>query len=315
MKYLLLFFTCITFAQVQKFIPLDEDTSEFIGEVKYTLYSNKKLIFSSITSKDSITKVPKNVVFDSIAFTKFNYKETGLKIENLEQVVRLKKMIFELDEVIIPNSKSKEIVIGEESRFVKKQSSILSQNTDYGLLFRENDLKNKTIKRLNFFVEKVKYKTTYKIKFYAAHETGNFMTIQDLALNEILFESPILTLEKGTKNEVDVNLEDYDINITSKDVFVCLELQAYYDENNNAIQPQLKDQTRLKFQLSNLTNYYTKTSDLNTKKLSDSMMNINAMINRDFAFMFFKKPPKSELVAPAIILYATKEKLSLHSLH
>jgi hypothetical protein len=30
------------------------------------------------------------------------------------------------------------------------------------------------------------------------------------------------------------------------------------------------------------------------------------MINRDFAFMFFKKPHKSELVAPAIIINAIK---------
>lgn len=311
MKYLLLFFTCISFSQVQKFIPLDNETLEFVGEVKYTLFTNKKPIFSNLTSKDSITRLPKDVVFDSIAFTKLNYKETGFKKENLTEFVFLTKTAYELDEVLIPNSKPKEIVIGEKSRFVKKRSTTLLRNPDFGLLFRENDLKDMAIKRMNFFVEKAKYKTTYKIKFYSAHETGNFMTTQDLALNEVLFESPILSLEEGTKNKVEINLEDYDINITSKDVFVCLELQAYYDENNNAIQPQLKDQTRLKFQLSNLTNYYSKTSDLDTKKLSDSIININAMINRDFAFMFFKKPHKSELVAPAIILYATKKKLSL----
>ena len=313
MKYLLLLFTCLSFAQTQKFILLDNETLEFVGEVKYTLYANKKPIVTNLTSKDSITRLLKDVVFDSIAFSKFNYKKTGFKKENLTEVVLLTKTVYELDEVIIPNSKPKETVLGEKSRFVKRQSGTLSGNTDYGLLFRENDLRNRAINRMSFFVEKVKYKTTYKIKFYAAHETGSFMTTQFLKLNEVLFESPILTLEKGTKNEVDVNLEEYDINIPGKDVFVCLELQAYYDENNNVIQPQLNDKTRLKFQLSGLTNFYSRTSDLYTKKLSESMININAMINRDFAFMFFKKPHKSILVAPAVILHTTTKKISLPS--
>ncbi|NNT73266.1 hypothetical protein HKT18_13685 [Flavobacterium sp. IMCC34852] len=306
MKYLLLFFTCTTFAQVQKFIPIDNETLEFISEVNYTLYANKKPIFSNLTSKDSITRLPKDITFDSICFNKLNYKTIGYKKENLTEIILLTKTAYDLDEVIIPNSKPKEIVIGEECRFVKRKSSILTANPDYGLIFRENDLKNKVIKRLTFFVEKVKYKTTYKIKFYAAHETGNFMTLQYLELNELLFESPIFTIEKGTKNKVEINLEDYDINITDKNIFACLELQSYYDDNNTAIQPETKDGTRLKFQLSNLANYYSKTYDINTKKTSDYVININAMINRDFAFMFFKKPHKSELVAPAIILYATK---------
>jgi hypothetical protein len=75
MKYLLLFCACVTFAQVQKFIPLDNETSEFVGEVNYTVYANKKLIFTNLTSKDCITRLPKEVVFDSITFTKLNYKE------------------------------------------------------------------------------------------------------------------------------------------------------------------------------------------------------------------------------------------------
>lgn len=306
MKYLLLFFISITFGQSQKFILLDNETLEFVSEVNYTLYLNNKPIVSKITSKDSITRLPKDVSFDSIAFTKFNYKIAGFKKENLTEVVLLTKIVYELDEVIISNAKPKEIVIGEESRFIKSKSGTLSKNPDYGILFREIDLKNKLLKKMAFFVEKVTYKTSYRIKFYSAQEVGNFMTSQYLELEELLFESPMLTIEKGTKNKIEVNLEDYDINLYSKNVFIHIELEAYYDENDTIIQPQLSDQTRLKYQISNLTNYYTKTHDLNTKKLSDDMININAMINRDFAFMFFKKPHKSQLVAPAILLYAVK---------
>lgn len=306
MKYLLLFFISMTFAQSQKFILLDNETLEFVGEVNYTLYLNNKPILSKITSKDSITRLPRDASFDSIAFTKFDYKIAGFKKENLTEVVLLTKTVYELDEVIISNKKPKEIVIGEESRFIKSKSATLSKNIDYGILFREYDLKNKILKKMAFFVEKVTYKTSYRIKFYSAHEIGDFMTSQYLELEELLFESPILTIEKGTKNKIELNLDEYEINLYNKNVFVYIELEAYYDENDIVIQPQFSDQTRLKYQISSLTNYYTKTHDLNTKRLSDDMININAMINRDFAFMFFKKPHKSQLVAPAILLYAVK---------
>jgi hypothetical protein len=147
----------------------------------------------------------------------------------------------------------------------------------------------------------------YKIKFYDAHETGNFMTQLYFDLGELIFESPVLTLDEGTKNKVEINLEDYNINISDKDMFVYLELQDYYDENNSIVKPEIKDETMLKVQLSKLTNYYTKMHDILTGENTKFMININAMINRDFAFMFFKKPHKSELVAPAIILNVTKK--------
>lgn len=310
MKYLLAFFSFIAYAQSQKIITIDDDTLEFISEVNYKLYENKNIVFSNITSKDSITILPQNVVFDSISFSKFNYQEIGLKKENLSQVVLLKKIIFELDEVIISNSKNNEIAIGEKSRFVKKYSNSITKDVEYGLLFRESDLKNKQIKGLHFYVEKVKYKTTYKIKIYSVNEIGNFYSGQTLKLNELVFESSILTIEKGRKNKVEVNLGEYNIDTSNKDVFVCLELQDYYDENNSLIELKFKDATKLKFQLSKLTNYYAKTSDFYTKKVVDDFININAMINRDFATQFFKTPHKSNLIAPAIILYATK-KISL----
>ncbi len=312
MKYLLLFFTFTTFGQIQKFIPLDEDTLEFISEVNYTLYSNKKPIFFNITSNDSVTRLPKNIDFDSISFNKLNFKETGLKKENLSEVVHLKKIEYELDEVIISNSKQNEIEIGEKGRFVKRYSNSILKDTEYGLLFRESDLRNKQIKGLHFYVEKVKYKTNYKIKIYAANEIGNFYSGQTLKLNELIFESPILTIEKGTKSKVETNLEEYNINTDNQDVFICLELQDYYDDNNNLIELKFKEATKIKFQLSKLTNYYAKTSDFYTKKIIDDFININAMINRDFATQFFKKPHKSNLVAPAIILYATKKRISLN---
>jgi hypothetical protein len=308
MKYILFFFTTITFGQVQKFIPIDDDTHEFIEEVDYTLYYNKKPIYSFKTSKDTITFLPKDTFFDSIVFSKKFYRELGLNKTELKNVVQLKKIVYELNEVIVPNTKPNEIIIGEKSRFIKRFSTHISKDLNYGLLFQKEDLQKKLIKRLLFHVEKVKYKTKYKIKFFAAKEIPTPLSSQkSLDINDLLFESPTLILEKGIKNDVEVELESYDIDTRNGDIFVCLELQDYYDENENVIVPLPKETTKLKFQLSKLTYYYAKTYDIYTRESSTEMTNINAMVIEDFAYMFLKKPHKSTLVAPAIILFATKE--------
>lgn len=313
MKYLFLFLSFTVFGQIQKFIPIDEDTNEFIGEVNYVLYLNKKPIFYNITSKDTITRFPKNVAFDSISFNKLNYTKTGLKRENLREVVLLKKTEYELDELVISNAKTNEVELGEKKRFVKRYSNSIPTDTLYGLLFRESDLRNMVIKKVDFYVEKIKYKTTYRIKIYRAREIGNVYTGQSLDLGELLFESPILTLEKGIKNKVEVDLEKYNIRNIDQDILFCLEADACYDEKNDLIEPSFQEQAKLKFQLSNQTNYYAKTTDYYTKKTNDELININAMIIRDFANMFFKKPHKSSLVAPAIILYCTSKNLEVNS--
>jgi hypothetical protein len=307
MKYLLLLLSIFTYSQSQKFIPVDEETLEFIGEVKYTLHLNKKPIFTSLTSKDTITKLPINVVFDSISFNKFNYKETGLKKENLNEVVLLDKTVYELEEVVVVGSEQKEISIGEKARFLKSSSRSISDNVDYGLLFREDELKNMQIKKLIFFVEKIKYKTTYKIKFYSALEIGDELTHQTLQLKEVIFESPVLSIEEGTKNKIEIELEKYIIDLTNKDVFVCIQLENYYDENNNIIKPVLKEKTKLKFQLTKKLNYFAKMSDTYTNELTNDLININSTINYDFANHFFKKPHRSILVAPAILLKAVNK--------
>ena len=304
-KFFLLLFSLTSLAQGQQFIPLEEETLEFVSQVNYTLYANQNPVYSNLTSKDTITRLPQNIIFDSIAFSKTNYKATGFSKAQLPEIVLLTKTAFELDEVVLSKSKPKEILIGESNRFVKRRAATLSAQLHYGILFAKKEINNKTITQLHFFVEKVQHKTTYKIQLYAAEEIGNFMTTQYLDIRELLFESPVLTLESDTKNKVAVDLEEYAIRIKDKNVFVCLKLEAYYDDCDSIIQPKIEEQTRLKFQRSDRTNYYCRTSDLHTKKLSDSLINLNAMINRDFALHFFKKPHKSTIVAPAILLFAT----------
>lgn len=300
--YLLLFIPFLISAQTEKFIPLDEDTHEFINEVKYALYSNHEPVFQDITSNDTVTILPKDIAYDSIAFSKPNFKSSGTRKEYLKEVIFLKKETYELDEVVIPSQKDKLIEIGEMTRFIRRFSNSLPDGPNYGILFSHSDFKNRRLRGLNFYVEKVKYRTNYRVKFYSAFETGSLFTRRSLKLTDLLFESEMLILEKGVKNKIEVNLDAYHIADLDKNIFVCLELDSYYDENNNRIFPKFKDQTKLKFQQSNLADYYSKTFDIYTKKKSEDLININEMIIQDFRTMFFKKPHKSNLIAPAILL-------------
>jgi hypothetical protein len=120
-------------------------------------------------------------------------------------------------------------------------------------------------------------------------------------LHEVLFESPVLALNKGIKNKVEVDFRNYTLNLANKDVFVTLELQAYYDENNNTIQPEMDDRIKLKVQLSNKQNFYQSLSGKNIKQSTESIYNINSWVNYDFAFAFFMPTPKFNLVAPAFL--------------
>lgn len=302
MKYLLIFLTGITFAQSSKFIVIDDDTLEFISEVNYTLYSNNKPIYNNLTSKDSVTRFPKNVDFDSISFNKLNYKEIGFKKQDLKEVVYINKVVYDLNEVVIVGKNPKEKIIGEKSRFVKRSSNSLTTDSSYGLLFKEEELRDLSINKLIFFVEKVKYKTNYKVRFYSAEESEKSLSFQELFLKELLFESPVLQLEKNAKNKIEIDLENFQIDLSNKNVFVTIELLNHFDENNKKIELEFKNKTKLKFQLSEKINYYAKMSDFQSGELTKELININLMIKYDFAFRLFKTPHKSILIAPAILL-------------
>lgn len=308
MKYILILLSTFTFAQTPKFIVIDEDTLEFISEANYTLYSRNKPIYTNTTSKDSVTRFPQNIIFDSISVNKLNYKGVGLKKQDLKEVILITKVVYELNEVVIVGSNQKKNIVGEKSRFVKRSSGVLPADTNYGLLFREPELRNLSINKLIFFVEKVKYTTDYKVKFYNAEESKNRLSYQELILKEVLFESPVFRLEKNIKNKVEVALESFKIDSSNKNIFVSIEVQGYYDENDKKIQPKLESQTELKFQLSEKLNYYSKMSNSQSDELTKELLNTNLRINYDFAFQLFTKPHKSILVAPAILLETTLER-------
>jgi hypothetical protein len=119
----------------------------------------------------------------------------------------------------------------------------------------------------------------------------------------VFFESPVLQLAKGVKNEVIVDLESIGFPKPKSNLFVVLELVSYEDETGEVLNLEPNKQTKLKYQLSKKMNYFTKMWNISTKTLTPNYININAMIRRDFNNTFKETPHRSILVAPAIALY------------
>lgn len=288
----------------QNFIPIDKDTNEFIEDVNFNLYQNKIKVFSGTCCNDNKTTLPENVVFDSLNFSKVNYKTLGISKNDLKELVLLTKEVFSLDEIVITSTKKEIITLGEKNRFIKRRSNGLSSETDNGIVFKNPFETNLEIDKVIFYVEKVKYKTLYRIKFYEFKQDLIENGIQYANLGALIYTTDTLTLEPKQKGKIEVML-NYKILLSQTPVFVSIEKIGFF-ENGIPVVTNFENTTKIKYQISNTTNYFNKRIDGMTKEMSEKMYNINAVINYDFATQFFKKPHKSILIAPAILLEGKK---------
>lgn len=217
----------------------------------------------------------------------------------------LQKKTFTIDEIVINSKSNKGIILGETKRFIKKNSVFDKEaNVTYGIVFR-NELKEKMlIDKVAFYVNKVKYKTAYKIVFYEVKETelGPNLFAE---IGEIFFSTDTLYLYPKQKNRIEVLL-DTEVFLSDKPLFVSFQLIDYYDKDDNPITLELSQMTKMKFQISDKFDYYSKTSDYYTGELSKDIRNINRWLHHDYFYTFFRKPHKSSLVAPAVLLHLRK---------
>ncbi len=302
---LFVFFMSSHRAVCQKFIPIDDDVMELIPEVSFDLFLKKQLLQTRFTSRDTVTILDASVVFDSIHFRKEGFRSKGFLKDSLPEVVFLQKEIFELDEVVLNAAVKKESFLGENSRFVRKRSNSFEREPTAGIVFFREELATINVTKFRFFVEKVQVTTNYKIIFYHCELVGSILTHNEIKMGAVFFESPVLQLEKGVKNEVIVDLEAIGFPKPKSNLFVVLELVSYEDEKGEVLNLEPNKQTRLKYQISKKMNYFAKLRDMSTHALTTYFININAMIRRDFNIMFKKTPHKSSLVTPAITLHGT----------
>lgn len=301
--FLLVCFLISNLTFCQEFVTVDNDIYELVENVNYKLYKGDSLVYNNVTLSDKPTKINNDIEYDSISFSRIDYETLGLPKKKIEKIILLTKKTFTLDEVVIESKNNKDIILGEKNRFIRRSVPF---NTDdlivYGIIFR-NELKEKMlIDKVAFYVNKVKYKTAYKIAFYEVKETelGANLFIE---IGEKVTFTDTLYLYPKQKNRMEVPL-DTDVFISpDKPLFVSFQVIGYYDENNNVVSPEIDNRTRLKTQLSDKFDYYSKQSESHTGELSEGIININRWLHNDYYYTFFTKPHKSDLVAPAVLLY------------
>lgn len=302
-KYIIVFFFFVKTSFCQVFIPLDNDTNEFIESVNYSLFLKSKKVFSGVTENKKVTSIHHEIEYDSISLSRVDYEALGLQKKNIDSIVYLTKKIIYLNEVVLSSKKDNDVLLGETNRFVKKQSRPITEELIYGIIHRNELNKKIEIDYVSFFTEKIFYKTAYKIKFYEVNETAPTNGNQFAELGDLIYSTDTLFIDKKNKNKVEVEIDAELFIKPANSIFVSIQLLNYLAENNGIVIPPKDNLTKLKFQLSTKTNYYSKTIDLVSKVMSTAFLNINLMINYDFANKFYLKPHKSILVSPAIVLY------------
>lgn len=301
----ILFFINSSFGQ--SFIALDKDTKEFIENVNYTLFLKNKLVFNGITESKKVTEINPKVEYDSISLTRIDYETIGFSKQNIDSAIFLNKKIIYLDEIVVGSEIKNEIILGETNRFINRRSNSITKGLMYGIVLENNFNANLELKRIAFYVNKIKYKTEYKINFYEFRKSPITIGHQYADIGNLIYSTESLFLYPKQKDKIVINIDNGNIIILNNDpVFITIELIANYDQDNKKIETSFEDSSKIKLQISNKANYFTRMMEMPTKKLTEKLININAMINYDFAYRFFRKPDKSDIVTPAIILYAKK---------
>jgi len=304
--FLLLLVSSPVFSQI--FVTIDADTQELIENVSYSLFKDDNVVYKGVTLIDKPTSIDKGVDFDSISFSRIDYKTLGLAKSNIDSVLYLSKDIIYLDEVVVGSQKDNEVVLGETNRFVRRRSAVLNKELVYGLVFSNGSPQQLQLDKMAFYVDKVKLKTAYRIIFSDVSEVYTDEGHHFAEPGELLHETDILYLSPKDKGRVEVVLPNNFYFPAAKKMFVWIQLLEYYDEKGMAVTPEQDKQTKVKFQLSDKLEYYSRMYDLSTKKYTDGIVNTNRMLNYDFATLFYNTPKKSDLVTPAILLYAHKSK-------
>ena len=305
---ILLFLLYFNLSFGQAFITIDNDTQEFIENVNYSLFFNKKNIYKGFTKNKEITKINSDIEYDSISFSKIDYHTIGLNKKNIDSIIYLSKKTIYLDEVVVSTKRENLIILGETNRFVKNQSRPFLKELNYGIIFKNEFTEKYLIDKIVFYTDKIFYKTAYKINFYEVTQTLPIRGNQSIEIGDLVFSTDILLINKNSISKNEILVESELFLEPSDNLLVTIELLDYYDESNNVISPSNEQSTKLKFQFSNKENYYSKTMNYFTNEMSDKLLNINLLINHDFNNQYLKKPHKSNIVTPSIMLYAKKIK-------
>lgn len=213
MKIIILIFWLISGNVFSQMKVVDEKSRIGIGYATVLFYKEDKLLGGVYSDSIGGFTLPKNI--DKVKVSCIGYKE--LEIEDLEVLnsgqIKLKNDVFELNEVVVTNNV---YVLGYLDR--KKSDEVrFSTGLEVGV-FIENDLGQEAkVKVVKFKVLKTRDNLKYRIRFYECDENHLVPGV------EITKSHKIYSLKKGFKGLVEVNVEEENIIISEKGLYVSIE--------------------------------------------------------------------------------------------
>lgn len=263
--YLILSFFYLNISLGQSFFTIDIDTNEFIENVNYSLFLKKKKVFNGVTENKKITTINNEIEFDSISFSRIDYNTLGFPKKNIDSIISLKKKTIYLDEVVVGSKKDDYLLIGETNRFIKNQSRAFNEELLFGIVHKNETKKEIDIKKITFFTEKIHYKTAYKINLFEVNETLPKNGNQYAEIGNLIYSTDTLHLEKNNEGKKEITIDSELVMKPDSSIFISIELLYYLEDGKKISIPTQEKRTKLKFQLSNKTNYYSKTIDFTQK--------------------------------------------------
>ena len=299
--YIQIAFIIITFkTAAQTFLTLDNDTHELIEEVNYALLYKGDTVARAVTKVNEFNRINESTRFDSLYLYKFDYEDLIIPKSKIDTLIYLNKKILFLDEVVISNKRDNTIQLGELNRFVKRRSTRITDSIHGGILFTNPYNKTLNVRKVDFFIDKAVYETNVVVKFFTI---GKTKLSDKLQINNEIYTSDVVTISPKQKGKIEVPLTQvYELK-PMEQIFVSIKLLNYNKEGQSNFMPELKEQTKLKYQISERTDFYNRYFRQKSKTSSEEFINVNAFFNYDYAYQFKRKPHKSILVAPAIVLY------------
>lgn len=218
---------------------------------------------------------------------------------------------YNLSEVVVSNTTG-EMLLGELDAKSKKGSTITADSKAAYYFENSTEEEGLHLKSMLFKVQKVKYKTEARIRFYKKHDYAQEVYMKEgkktyasfIPGEEIESKDIVIYLEPGQKGIIEIDLLKNGIKLPAEGLFVSLEGVGYYDTDGKAIEGlKSKDLTWIDFHTSTTDNYCGWINPQGTENWF--WVNINKWIKSDFEF-FEKEVPKKSLTAPNFGLKVTR---------
>jgi hypothetical protein len=274
----------ISYSQ-NKFEVIDKDTKTSIEYATILFYNSNKFIDGTYSESNGSFILPTGIDKISISCIGYESKIIENVINTDKKIIELEKKAYVLDEIIVSNIVSK---IGSINK--KKSNDIgVSKGLEIGSYIENNLSKECKIKNIKFKINKIEEDINYRIHLYNSNN-DNYLPSDELIKNNI-----ILTLKKGSKGMIVINLEDENIILPKNGFFITIEcLSGKTSPKNKYVLTKKETTFNIEAHKSDLHHYVIKNSIKGV-----GWINYNNWMPNNYKLTFKKEYAKDKLFVPS----------------